>query len=115
MRLELLARLKIDGMTNLTGANAASEIEKLVGISNPKPFTREDLQRFREIIHGMGLASEKNVSARLSIELIDAIAVLDQSSTKLMRAANRLSVVMAVLTFAALALSGVQFYLAIWH
>lgn len=95
-------------MANTTGLAAAEEIQKLA--LSPKRFTREDLQKIRENMHGMSLAAQgKTLEARLNVELIDAISVLDASSTKLMTVANRLTWAVLGLTAAGVIFSVVQY------
>src|SRR5690242_19761391 len=99
-------------MANTTGMVAAEEIQKLS--LSPKRFTREDLQRIRENMHGMSLAAQgKALEARLNVELIDATCMLDVSSTKLMTVANRLTCAILALTVVGLIFSGVQIYFLI--
>jgi hypothetical protein len=81
-----------------TGLEVGDELEKLIQCS--RPFTRADLQAIREGMRGIGFVAGDRMNARLTVELIDAITILDVSTTKLMRVANRL-------TWAILGLTGI--------
>jgi hypothetical protein len=96
-----------------------TEEHKLTPLLNKRTaFSPDDFQQFRDSLHTLGNYSQPTrdyLSARFSVDTLEAlgrlnasIRGLDETSTRLVRRTNQLTIAILVLTVIAVVISGLQ-------